>query len=268
MELFDYFFPSYYPTLSNYSHEVGEYNPNFSRKLLKGKDLDVFKNEYKDYLTRSLNLNFMALEDHIPSRGPFLLGHILVKRWLLEKSQLTDIQKVFFIDLQEIPYIALVGTTVANAREMVLIPLINEQGLMYVFQMPKDLPMVESIDQLDKNILPYLSVARLGELSEVPSTGKFLVFDMISDLINEISVKNENSENIFHEKLSGILSIDRSLSDICLKIVDFYIKQLKEQRSSEKENKDAYDNLLKYLNQAKDAIENQDSDFFEIIKSS
>jgi pSer/pThr/pTyr-binding forkhead associated (FHA) protein len=268
MEMFDYFFSGYYPTLSNYSHEVGEHNPNFSRKILKGKDLDVFKTEFKDYLTRSLNLNLIGLESHVPERGPFLLGHVLVKRWLLEKSQLIDIQKIFYIDLQDIPYLALAGTNESNGREVVLMPLINEQGLIYVFSLPKDLPMVEALDQLEKNILPYMTVARQGEDREVPASGKFLVFDMISDLINEISIKNQDTENLFHEKLSSILSVDRKLFETCLKIVDYYIKHFTEQRSADAENKENYENLLKYLNQAKDAIENQDSEFFEIIKNS
>jgi hypothetical protein len=268
MEMYDYFFASHYPSLSNYSHELGAQNPNFSRKILKGKDLDVFKAEFKDYLTRSLNLNLIGLETHVPARGPFLLGYVLSKRWLLEKSLLSEIQKIFFIDINEIQYLALVGTSEANTREAVLLPLINEKGMMYSFALPKDLPMLEAIDQLEKNILPYMQVMREGESETGTASGKFLIYDLTNDLANEANQLNENSENVFHEKLSSIISIDSKLDQTCLKIIDFYIKTFTDARKTNIEKRDIYENVLKYLNQAKDAIENNETDFFEIIKSS
>ena len=128
--------------------------------------------------------------------------------------------------------------------------------------------MLEAIDQLEKNILPYMLVRLEWESETGTASGKFLIYDLTNDLANEANQLNENSENVFHEKLSSIISIDSKLDQTCLKIIDFYIKTFTDARKTNIEKRDIYENVLKYLNQAKDAIENNETDFFEINKSS
>lgn len=255
----DLMFSQYYPSLSQFTKELG-----ILHKPLEGKSLSVFQDEFVSYLERAFSLDIENVHEHVMAYGPFLYGYVNARELIKEISQLELITSFEIWRVNNLSFIALQGQGGTDSRSITLIPISEVSSHVYKISFPATTPIKNAIDNIKQRVMKSIAYDKspmefnypfnpLSLLDFIPKIG-----EVAEDQIGNYYLAYK--EYVFNYIKNSIQSSEKqklvSLLNEHIMAIEARVSTAPSEYSTQ---------LLKQLNEMKYALENDDLKFFGVV---